>query len=200
MKHHDIKIRIASEKDAEKLLNIYAPYVEHTAITFEYDVPTVTEFAKRVKEVLEKYPYLAAELDGEILGYAYAGPFHARPAYDWAVETSIYVDQSKKRMGIGKLLHNALESVLREQGILNMNACIAYPETEDEYLNKNSVEFHDHLGYRWVGEFRQCGYKFDRWYNMVWMEKHIGQHVYGQQAPERFDRIREKIKERYHIE
>ncbi|MBS6645918.1 MAG: GNAT family N-acetyltransferase, partial [Clostridiaceae bacterium] len=147
MKHHDIKIRIASEKDAEKLLDIYAPYVEHTAITFEYDVPTVTEFAKRVKEVLEKYPYLAAELDGEILGYAYAGPFHARPAYDWAVETSIYVDQSKKRMGIGKLLHNALESVLREQGILNMNACIAYPETEDEYLNKNSVEFHDHLGY-----------------------------------------------------
>lgn len=195
-----LKIRAASAADAEKLLAIYAPYVEKTAITFEYDVPSVEEFAGRIRRVLEKYPYLVAEQDGEPVGYAYAGSFHDRAAYSWAVETSIYVDQNKKKTGIGKKLYDALEAVLKEQGILNMNACIAYPETEDEHLTKNSVEFHAHLGYRFVGEFEKCGYKFDCWYNMVWMEKHIGEHHKGQPAPKRFDEVRDVIKEKYRIE
>ena len=168
----DLKIRIrpAKPEDAEKLLAIYAPYVEQTAITFEYEVPTVEEFRERIHNTLKKYPYLVAEQGGEPVGYAYVGPFHDRPAYDWAVETSIYVDQNKKRMGIGKKLHEALEEELRNRGFLNMNACIAYPAQEDEYLTRNSVEFHAHLGYRMVGQFHQCGYKFHRWYDMVWME------------------------------
>ena len=169
----DLKIRIrpAKPEDAEKLLAIYAPYVEQTAITFEYEVPTVEEFRERIHNTLKKYPYLVAEQGGEPVGYAYVGPFHDRPAYDWAVETSIYVDQNKKRMGIGKKLHEALEEELRNRGFLNMNACIAYPPKEDEHLDKNSVEFHTHMGYRLVGEFHKCGYKFNHWYNMVWMEK-----------------------------
>lgn len=124
----DLKIRIrpAKPEDAEKLLAIYAPYVEQTAITFEYEVPTVEEFRERIHNTLKKYPYLVAEQTGEPVGYAYVGPFHDRPAYDWAVETSIYVDQNKKRMGIGKKLHEALEEELRNRGFLNMNACIAY--------------------------------------------------------------------------
>lgn len=166
-----ITIRTAILSDAQALLNIYSPYVEHTAITFEYDVPSVEEFASRIKNTLQKYPYLVAEKNGRLLGYAYASPFHERPAYDWAVETSIYVDQNIKHQGIGRRLHDALEDALRSQGILNMNACIAYPPEEDEYLDKNSVEFHTHMGYRLVGEFYKCGYKFHRWYNMVWMEK-----------------------------
>lgn len=154
----DLKIRIrpAKPEDAEKLLAIYAPYVEQTAITFEYEVPTVEEFRERIHNTLKKYPYLVAEQGGEPVGYAYVGPFHDRPAYDWAVETSIYVDQNKKRMGIGKKLHEALEEELRNRGFLNMNACIAYPAQEDEYLTRNSVEFHAHLGYRMVGRFHQC--------------------------------------------
>lgn len=199
MSKEEPTIRIASPADANALLTIYAPYVTDTAITFEYQVPTVEEFAGRIRRVLEKYPYLVAEQDGEILGYAYVGTFHDRAAYDWAVETSIYVNQNKRRTGIGKTLYLALEAVLREQGILNLNACIGYPEVEDEYLTKNSVEFHAHLGYRFVGEFKQCGYKFDRWYNMVWMEKHIGEHRHGQAAPKRFDEIRDVIKEKYQI-
>ena len=171
-----IRIRPAKPEDAEKLLAIYAPYVEQTAITFEYEVPTVEEFRERIHNTLKKYPYLVAEQGGEPVGYAYVGPFHDRPAYDWAVETSIYVDQNKKRMGIGKKLHEALEEELRNRGFLNMNACIAYPAQEDEYLTRNSVEFHAHLGYRMVGQFHQCGYKFHRWYDMVWMEKFIGEH------------------------
>ena len=179
----EVKIRTATENDAEALLKIYEPYVRETAITFEYEVPPAEEFRSRIRNTLLKYPYLVAEQNGEILGYAYAGPFHDRPAYDWAVETSIYVDCDRKRMGIGKKLHNALEEELKERGFLNMNACIAYPETKDEHLDKNSAEFHAHLGYRMVGEFHKCGYKFNRWYNMVWMEKLIGEHTTEQKQP-----------------
>ena len=188
-----ITIRMANPADAQALLNIYAPYVINTAITFEYDVPSVEEFASRIAHSLEKYPYLIAEEGGNILGYAYASPFHDRPAYDWAVETSIYVDQNIKHRGLGRKLHDALESTLREQGILNMNACIAYPPEEDEHLDKNSVEFHAHMGYRLVGEFYKCGYKFNRWYNMVWMEKMIGEHKSLQPEVKLFPEIQDKI-------
>ena len=187
-----ITIRTATLSDAQALLNIYSPYVEHTAITFEYVVPSVEEFASRIKNTLQKYPYLVAEKNGRLLGYAYASPFHERPAYDWAVETSIYVDQNIKHQGIGHRLHDALEDALRSQGILNMNACIAYPPEEDEYLDKNSVEFHTHMGYRLVGEFYKCGYKFHRWYNMVWMEKLIGNHL-SDQKPPKFPALKYKI-------
>lgn len=172
-----VRIRTATVEDAEAILAIYAPYVTDTAITFEYEVPGIEEFRERIRHTLKRYPYLAAEKDGVIIGYAYAGPFKERAAYDWAVETTIYVDASRKKMGIGKKLYAALEQSLAQQNILNLNACIGYPEQEDEYLTKNSVEFHKHLGYRLVGEFYQCGYKFGRWYNMVWMEKQIGKHT-----------------------
>ena len=194
-----MQIRRARENDAEALLKIYAPYVEHTAITFEYTPPTEEEFAGRIRGVLSKYPYLVAEGKGKILGYAYVSSFKEREAYDWAVETSIYVDQNLKRCGVGGRLHQALEAVLREQGILNMNACIAYPREEDQYLTRNSVDFHAHLGYRLVGQFYQCGYKFGRWYDMVWMEKLIGEHLPMQPRPRTFDEVREDIKEKYGI-
>lgn len=176
MKTAEINIRIASEQDAEALLGIYAPYVEETAITFEYAVPTVEEFAERMRRVLRRYPYLAAECAGEIVGYAYVSPFHERAAYDWAVETSIYVKKDKKRMGIGVRLYEVLEELMKKQGILNLNACIAYPAADDPHLTMDSVHFHEKQGYRMVGRFYKCGYKFNRWYDMVWMEKHIGEH------------------------
>lgn len=174
---NEIRIRTATVEDAEAILAIYAPYVTDTAITFEYEVPGIEEFRERIRHTLKRYPYLVAEKDGAIIGYAYAGPFKERAAYDWAVETTIYVDTSRKKMEIGKKLYAALEQDLAQQNILNLNACIGYLEQEDEYLTKNSVEFHTHLGYRLVGEFYQCGYKFGRWYNMVWMEKQIGEHT-----------------------
>lgn len=170
-------IRVAKIEDAEELLAIYAPYVKNTAISFEYDIPSLEEFQGRMKNILQKYPYLVAERDGEIVGYTYAGAFKQRAAYNWDVETTIYVKQDARKSGIGKQLYAALEEALSRQNILNLNACIGYPETEDEYLTKNSVQFHEHLGFRMVGEFKKCGYKFNRWYNMVWMEKHIGEHV-----------------------
>ena len=135
----EMKIRIAKEEDAEALLAIYAPYIEHTVITYEYDVPTVEEFRGRIRHVLERYPYLVAELNGKICGYAYASAFHDRPAGGWNVETSIYVDQNKKGMGIGTALYDKLEKILKRQNVLNMNACIACTEIEDEYLTNAST-------------------------------------------------------------
>lgn len=195
-----IKIRAASPEDAPALLRVYAPYVKNTAITYEYDVPSVDEFSKRIETTLKRFPYLVLERGGEIIGYAYAGPLHSRPAYDWSVETSLYLSENVRGGGLGRLLHDALENVLREQGFLSMNACIAYPEKEDEYLTRNSAEFHAHLGYRMIGGFMKCSYKFRRWYGMVWMEKLIGEHLEDQPPVTPFPQIREVIFEKYGIE
>lgn len=173
---NDIKIRAASENDAKDILEIYAPYVKETAITFEYDVPDPAEFAGRIRTTLQKYPYIVAEKDGKLLGYAYAGSFVGRAAYDWAAEVTIYLKRDMRKMGLGKKLYQALEKICRAQNITNLYVCIGCPETEDEYLTKNSMQFHAHMGYALIGEFHKCGYKFGRWYNMVWMEKIIGTH------------------------
>ena len=97
----NMNIRLATPSDAATLLAIYAPYVENTAITFEYEVPTIEDFANMIEKTLEKYPYLVAEEDGLILGYAYASTYYARAAYDWAVELSVYVSQDARGKGVG---------------------------------------------------------------------------------------------------
>lgn len=177
-----ISIRPAVLADAPALLAIYAPYVTDTAISFEYTVPSLEEFTERIQNTLKKYPYLVAEAGGRIVGYCYVSILHGRQAYDWSVETSIYVDQNCKRMGIGRRLHDALEQLLSAMGILNLYACIAFPVGDDPYLTQDSVHFHEHLGYTKAAHFHQCGYKFDRWYDIVWMEKTIGEHMEKQQT------------------
>lgn len=188
MKREHIKIRTAVPEDAVALLEIYAPYVEHTAISFEYEVPSVEEFRERIVNRLEKYPYLVAEVDGRMLGYAYTSPFVGRAAYGWSAETTIYLREDCRKMGVGRALYEALEKVSKAQNILNLNACIGYPQEEDEYLTMNSVKFHEHMGYQMVGMFHNSGYKFGRWYHMVWMEKLIGEH---KDKPERVIPFRE---------
>lgn len=163
------RIRLAQPGDAEALLNIYAPYVLNTAITFEYTVPSVQEFSGRIQNTLARYPYLVALGEGEILGYAYASSFHTRAAYAWAAETSIYIRQDARGGGLGKALYQHLETILARQGVLNLNACIAYP-------NPDSVAFHERMGFNTVGHFHQCGFKLGRWYDMIWMEKTLGDH------------------------
>ena len=110
--------------------------MEKTAITFEYKVPTVREFKNRIASTLKRYPYLAAVRDGRILGYAYASEFKERAAYDWAVETSVYVSEDARRTGAGSILYKALENYLKRQNVINVNACIAYP-------NPGSIAFHE---------------------------------------------------------
>ena len=169
-------IRSALPDDAVRILEIYSYYVENTAITFEIDVPSPDEFKKRITKTLARYPYLVLEEDGRIEGYAYAGVFYDRAAYDHSCEVTIYLDRNSHGKGYGRLLYGELEKLLKARGIINLYACIADPVVEDEYLTSNSEQFHAHLGYVKNGEFHKCGYKFGRWYNMIYMEKIIGEH------------------------
>lgn len=166
----EIVVRPVIPADADRLLAIYAPYVLESAITFEYEVPSLQEFEKRITHITSCYPYLAALAEGEIKGYAYASAFKNRPAYDWSVETSIYVDKDYHGQGIGSKLYRRLEELLRRQNICNLCACIAYP-------NPESIGFHEHMGYKTVAHFHQSGYKFGSWYDMIWMEKFINPHL-----------------------
>ena len=170
----DIVLRDAVLADAPRLLEIYAYYVERTAISFEHEVPTLAAFKGRMRAKMAAYPYLAAMREGRILGYAYAGPFIGRAAYRHSCELTIYLDPAVRGGGIGRMLYEELEARLRAMGIRNLYACIGWPETEDEYLTRNSAEFHAHLGFAKVGEFHRCGFKFGRYYSMIWMEKLIG--------------------------
>lgn len=172
----DISIRFAKPEDAKELLKIYAYYVTDTAISFETEVPSEEEFKLRIEEVLKSYPFIVACKDDEILGYAYLHSFVGRKAYELSAETTIYLNPDKKKMGIGKKLYSVLEDIAKEQNITNLYSCIGYVDKEDEYLNNNSVQFHEHTGFRMVGKFENCGHKFGRWYHMVWMEKIIGEH------------------------
>lgn len=167
----EIKLRIANVDDAEKLLAIYAPYVLNTAITYEYAVPSIEEFRRRIETTLKKYPYIVAEDNGAPVGYAYTGAFHPRAAYAWDAETSIYVRKDYKERGLGRKLYTAIEEISRAQSLVKLYAVIACPDKDDEYLTRNSIQFHAHLGYTPVAEFEKCAYKFGRWYNMIYMEK-----------------------------
>ena len=171
-----IEIRNAALSDAQRLVEIYDYYVRHTAVTFEYESPGVKAFRERMARTMQRYPYLVVLRDGGIQGYAYAGPFKNRAAYDWSCETTIYLDRGAQKCGMGRMLYEALIAQLARMGILNVYACIASPEAEDQYLTANSAQFHAHLGFATAGNYSKCGYKFGRWYGMVWMEKLIGAH------------------------
>ncbi|MDD7666192.1 MAG: N-acetyltransferase family protein, partial [Dialister sp.] len=115
--------------------------------------------------------------------------FHTRPAYDWNVETSIYIAEDARHTGAGRKLYEALETYLRAEGIVTLYACITYPATPDPYVDTNSVDFHSHMGYGLVANFKKSGYKFDRWYDVVWMEKEIGAHRAPMAPVKRFAEI-----------
>ena len=173
----EIKIRVAREEDAGDLLNIYSYYVKNTAITFEHEVPSLEEFAGRIKETLKEYPYLVAVVDDKIVGYIYAGKFRTRASYAWSASTSVYIDKQYHRMGIGKMLYAELEKILAAQNVVNVYAGAADPVEEDEYLTRNSEYFHEAMGYRVVARYHECGSKFGRWYNLIEMEKIIGERI-----------------------
>lgn len=163
-------IREVSVADAGELLEIYRGYVEHTLITFEYEVPALEEFEERIRNTLKRYPYLAAvDEKGEITGYAYASAFKGRKAYEWSVETSVYIKEGRHGEGIGKQLYSRLEEVLIQQKVCNMCACITHPNPESE-------AFHEKLGYTTAAHFHHSGYKLGKWADVVWMEKSIRRH------------------------
>ena len=176
-----ISVRAVNPDDAEELLKIYSYYIENTAVSFEYVTPTAEEFRARIEKTLRKYPYFAVVQDGRITGYSYAGDFVGRAAYGWSAEMTIYLSPDRRRQGTGRLLYEKMEEALAGMGILDLYACIGHTDrADDPYLTNDSERFHERMGYSLVGVFRSCGYKFGRWYDMVWMGKNIGEHCGGQ--------------------
>lgn len=170
-------VRSAEIDDAEEILEIYRPYVEKTAITFEYTPPSVEEMVKRIVERKGKYPFIVLEDDDRILGYAYLSPFKEREAYNWSAETSIYLRLDLRGKGLGTMLLDALEKEAEKMNLLSLDACIAVPRGKTEYLTDESMKFHEKRGYKTLAHFPNSGYKFGEWFDMIWMEKELGEHT-----------------------
>ena len=190
----ELRITVATSTDAADIAIIYAPYVQDTAITFEYEAPGAREMSSRIERITSTHPWLVArDPSGVAVGYAYARPYYGRAAYAWCVETSIYVAREKRGHGAGSALYRELERTLAAQGVLNLYACIATTSTPDTHLDNGSVTFHTRLGYREIGRFPKCGYKFGRWYDTVWMERDLGEHTLGQPSVLPFPQVRDKL-------
>ena len=161
-----MQIRRATPADAAVLREIYRPYVETTAISFELEVPSIEEFQRRISVAVEGWSWLVAEVDGKLVGYAYASAHRARQAYRSSVETSAYVREDYQRQGIGRALYTQLLKELGERGFGSAFAGITLP-------NDASVGFHESLGFEPIGVFPRVGRKFGAWYDVAWFYRSI---------------------------
>jgi L-amino acid N-acyltransferase YncA len=154
-------LRVAKPTDADAMLEIYAPYIRNTSFTFETEVPDSTQFASRIGQYLDSYPWLVYEVDNQVAGYAYAARHRERTAYQWSVEASVYVHDDFQRRGIATILYQALIRMLKQQEFRNVYAVINLP-------NEKSVTFHERLGFSWFATYEQVGYKLGKWKNVGW--------------------------------
>ncbi len=162
----DTVIRLVTPADAPALRDIYAPSVTDTAVSFELEPPTIVEMANRVESCLQMHPWLAADCGGELLGYVYASPHRTRAAYCWSVDVSVYIAAAHRRKGLGKALYTSLFACLRLQGLYNAYAGITLP-------NNGSVGLHESMGFEPVGIYREVGYKFGQWHDVVWLQMEL---------------------------
>lgn len=160
------KIRLATKEDAKEILDIYAPYIINTAISFEQVVPTLEEFEQRILDTVDLFPYLVYEEDGEILGYAYAGKHAVRHSYLYSVNVSVYVSENHQGKNIGKVLYTRLFEILTQQGYYTAFSAITSE-------NEKSIAVHKKMGFEQVGYFKNAGYKFNRWLSLVWLQKEL---------------------------
>ena len=172
----DIIVRPATIKDAEAILGIYTPYITDTYISFETEVPAIKEFSERIENIMKNYPYLVCEVDGKVVGYAYASKHRERAAYKYSADVSVYIAAAYKRRGIGKALYVKLFELLKEQGIYTVYAGITLP-------NNTSIGLHKSMGFNEVGVYHKVGFKHGRWHDVAWFEKVLRE--YGN--PERKD-------------
>jgi L-amino acid N-acyltransferase YncA len=154
-----VAIRPARMEDAAAIAAIYAPFVHETAITFEIDAPDADAIAARIARTTARFPFLVAERGGEVVGYAYAGRYRRRAAYDWVCESAIYVARGRERGGIGQTLYEALLDDLTERGYVTVVAVITVP-------NRQSTGFHAALGFEDRGIQRGIGFKHGRWHDV----------------------------------
>ena len=154
-------IRLARPDDASAMLDIYAPFIRDNAVSFEIDVPTPEEFASRVTQKLSMYPWLVCEVEGKVVGYAYASDHATRDAYQWSVDVSLYITEYYRRHGVGRALYTSLFASLRLQGYFNAYAGITLP-------NPASVGVHEAMGFTHIGTFQDVGHKFEGWHSVGW--------------------------------
>ena len=159
-------IRAASAADVPAILEIYRPYILHTAYTFEYDVPTQEQFLQRFETITAEFPWLVWEERGEILGYAYADHAFSRAAFQWTADLSIYLKPEAFGKGIGRALYTAVEDILRDLGYFAVYGIV----TAD---NEGSCAFHRAMGYGETACLPDCGWKFGRWHGVIWFEKRL---------------------------
>ena len=159
-----VKIRSATTTDALAIQAIYAPIVRDTVISFETEVPTVQEIARRIDDTLSTHVYLVSEIDGVVAGYAYASHHRSRPAYRWSADVTVYVAAEARRSGLGRALYGRLLPMLAEQQFHAAFAGIALP-------NPASVSLHEAMGFTPVGVYREVGYKFGRWCDVGWWQR-----------------------------
>ena len=160
-------IRRATLADATACLEVYAPYVRDTTATFEAEVPSVDEFTRRVARALARYDWLVAELDGRVVGYAYAGPVKERAAYRWSSEVSVYVAAGAHGHGLGRRLYRELFDRLEASGIRRLLAVVTLP-------NDASVALHRKMGFREAGRLERIGFKHGRWLDVAWLQADLG--------------------------
>jgi len=172
----EISLRPAASDDAAAILDIYAPVVRDTAASFEVKPPSVTDMQARVQTILADYPWLVAERDGRILGYAYASRHRPRPAYQWVVETSIYVHPDARRQGLAARLYTALFDILQLQGLYKAYAVITLP-------GLSSVGLHESLGFRQFAVYKAVGFKLGAWRDVGWWERVLRPAQHPPEAP-----------------
>ncbi len=184
-----ISYRIAVPQDSDGILEIYRPYIESTNITFETFVPSSAEFRKRVEDILTQFPYVVAEADGKIVGYAYAAPYRERLGYLWTVELSVYVREGYHGYGIGTHLYARLLDLLRLQGYQNVCSVISWPNPESEKL-------HRHFGFRFAGLQKNCGFKHGGWCDVAIFERRLGDYPTPPRLPTPFPKLPQSEVER----
>lgn len=180
-------IRMATAADAGQIAAIYAPYVVSAVTSFEMEPPDAAETGRRIAEVLETHPWLVVERSGELLGYARAGRFKDRAAYDWSVEMSVYIRADAHRRGVGRALYTAMFGILVLQGYYMAYAGVTLP-------NPGSVALHESLGFTPVGIYHAAGYKFGAWHDVGWWQRALQPLVIGPDAPRALAAVVETLK------
>jgi len=175
-------IRIATSEDAVSVLDIYAPYIEKTSYTFETEVPHIDAFKKRIDLYLKNWPWLVCDVNGTVAGYAYGTKYRERVAYQWSVESSVYVHDDYQKKGIARALYSALIAIFKLQGFRNLYAVINLP-------NDKSVTFHEKLGFEYFATYRSVGYKLGKWKDVGWWQLNLNDYSMEPPPPTRFSEM-----------
>ncbi len=177
-----VSIRTIDKNDTQEVLEIYAYYILNTPITFDYHVPSTSEFIEKITTITRDYPWLVCVENEKIIGYAYGSMHRAKTAYQWSPESTIYLANGTYRKGLGRVLYETLFSLLKLQGYVNVYAGVTVP-------NINSEEFHKALGFKEIGLFHKAGYKLGEWHDTKWFELHISEHAHDPVPPKKLQEV-----------